>query len=560
MRPLTRSSKTPQAGSALHTLTCLWTARPKVSGLVLIVLTSIWLLAAFNLSFWARSFEQLKSHPGLFGLFVLAIWALTVVYLLVFANRWLLRPFLIANILIAAGASYFHERMGIIIDREMIQNILGTTGNESGALLTASCIRYMLIFAVLPSLVIALIRVTHPPFRRSVLRHAALLIGCGVFFAGVTYGNYQFYSFALKQSPGLRKILHPIGPIRSGLQYVEMIWAAETAEFQTIALDAHKGAISEADNRPILTLLVIGETLRDQNWGLSGYARDTTPDLRKRDVLSIAGVETCGTSTSVSLPCMFSNLDRRNFSYEAALASENLLDVLVRAGFDVEWWDTNTGDMGVAARVPYSNFNRADDAEFCEGGECNDGILFKRLEERAGAITHDTVIVMHQIGNHGPAYFQRYPQGFARFLPDCRDADLVNCPVKEVVNAYDNAIAYTDFQLARIIDYLGSRPDLDTSLIYVSDHGESLGENGLYLHAAPFWIAPKEQTRVPMLIWMSAGFQKAMKLDYACVAPAAGMPASHDYFFHSVLGMLDVETAEHQRQLDLFAGCRSLGV
>ena len=543
--------------SLTKTAVSLWSARPSISGLLLVIITNIWLLAAFSTSFWQQAYVLFGAQPRLLILFGIGIWAFTMIYVLVFTNRWFLKPFLIANILIAAGASYYHETMGIIIDREMIQNILTTTANESKGLITAAYVKYMLVFALLPSIIILAVRVSHPPFLKSAGRHIALLALCIFTFAGISLGNYQVFSFGIKQSPGMREILHPESTVQSILKYAEMTWRAQTMEFQKIALDAHKGGVAQRAKHPVLTLLVIGETLRDQNWGLSGYGRDTSPELNKRDILPIADVESCGTSTSVSIPCMFSKLGRREFSYEKAVAEENLLDVLVRAGYDVEWWDANTGDMGVAKRVTYANFNRADDPEFCSEGECNDGILLKQLKKKAGEISKDTVIVMHQIGNHGPAYFERYPEEFAKFLPDCRDADLAQCAPEEVVNAYDNAVAYTDFQIAKTIDFLATLPDLSTSLVYISDHGESLGEKGLYLHAAPYWIAPEEQKRVPMVVWMSDKFRQDLKLDYDCARPPADAPLTQDNFFHSILGMLDVETTERNEDLDIFAPCRT---
>ncbi len=534
----------------------LWAARPAIPGLMLVILANMWLLAAYSHSFWQRAYDLFGARPGLLITFGVGIWAFTMVYVLVFTNRWFLKPFLIANIMIAAGASYYHETMGIIIDREMIQNILGTTANESRNLFTPAYLRYMFLFAFMPSLVILAVRVSHPPFWKSASRHIALIVLCGLVFIGAAYSNYQVFSFGIKQSPGMREILHPESTVQSIVKYAEMKWRAQSLEFQKIALDAHKGDVARGAGRPVLTVLIIGETLRDQNWGLSGYGRDTSPELARRDILSIGGVQSCGTSTAVSIPCMFSKLDRKDFSYERAVAQENLLDVLVRAGYDVEWWDANTGDMGVAERVSYANFNKAEDPEFCGGGECNDGILLKQLQERAGSITRDTVIVLHQIGNHGPAYFERYPREFARFLPDCRDADLANCSPDDIVNAYDNAVAYTDLQVAKTIDFLSTLPDLNTALIYVSDHGESLGEKGLFLHAAPYWIAPEEQKRVPMVVWMSDNFKRDMRLDYGCVAAPGNSALSHDNFFHSVLGMLDIETTERNQDLDIFAPCR----
>ncbi len=533
----------------------VWSKRPAIPGLALIIIANLWMLAAFNTPFWQRAAHIFGGEPRILILFGIGIWAFTMVYVLLFSNRWLLKPFLIANILIAAGASYHHEAMGIIIDREMIGNILSTTANESRSLFTAAYIRHMTLLGVVPSIAILAIRVTHLPFAASFLRHLALLIACAALFAGVAYSNYQTFAFGVKASPGMRQILHPESTIQSAVQYAQMIWRAHALEFTAIAPDAHRGQIARNTARPTLTVLVIGETLRDQNWGLSGYARDTSPELARRDVLAYGGVETCGTSTSVSIPCMFSAMGRAEFSHEGAAAQENLMDVLVRAGYDAEWWDANTGDMGVAARIPFQNFTTANDPEFCTDGQCNDGILLNQLRHRATAITRDTVIVLHQIGNHGPAYFERYPEDFAKFLPDCRIADLAACAPEHITNAYDNAAAYTDFMLASTIDFLEGLTNVSTSLVYISDHGESLGEAGLYLHAAPYWIAPETQKRVPMVLWMSGQFKRDMHVDYDCVAAPGAASLSQDNFFHSVLGMLDVATTARNPDLDIFAAC-----
>lgn len=534
-----------------------WSRRPAISGLSLVILTDLWLLVGYSRSFWTRAYEIFGAQPFLLILFCIGIWAFTMVYVLIFTNRWLLKPFLIANITIAAGASYYHETMGIIMDRQMIQNVLSTTVNEASGLLTAAFLRYMLVFAVLPSLALLAVRATHPRFVVSAVRHLALLGLCVVIFFGIAGANYQVFSFGMKQSPEMRSILHPESTVQSIGEYAQMEWQAHSLEFKQIAPDAGLGTVAQDARHPVLTVLVIGETLRDQNWGLSGYERNTTPELAKRDILSIPHVTSCGTSTSVSIPCMFSTMSRREFTHEKAGAQENLLDILKRAGYDVEWLDANTGSMGVADRVAYENFNGADDPEFCTRGECNDGILLKQLRDRARDITKNTVIVLHQIGNHGPAYFERYPESFAKFLPDCRDADVANCAPREVVNAYDNAVSYTDAQLAKTIDFLDGLADLDTSMVYISDHGESLGEKGLYLHAAPYWIAPEEQTRVPMLVWMSDRFERDLGLDYDCIRTSPVADISQDNFFHSILGMLDVKTVERDPALDLFAPCRA---
>ena len=244
----------------------LWSARPSMSGLALVIVTNIWLLAAFSTSFWQQAYALFGARPPLLILFGIGIWSFTMSYVLVFTNRWFLKPFLIANILIAAGASYYHETMGIIIDREMIQNIVTTTANESKGLITIAYIKYMLVFALFPSVMILMVRVSHPPFLKSAVRHISLLVLCILAFSGIALGNYQVFSFGIKQSPGMREILHPQSTVQSLLQYAEMTWRAQNMVFQKIALDAHKGDVARRAVHPVLTILVIGETLRDQNW------------------------------------------------------------------------------------------------------------------------------------------------------------------------------------------------------------------------------------------------------------------------------------------------------
>ncbi|MDP1534624.1 MAG: sulfatase-like hydrolase/transferase, partial [Rubrivivax sp.] len=97
---------------------------------------------------------------------------------------------------------------------------------------------------------------------------------------------------------------------------------------------------------------------------------------------------------------------------------------------------------------------------------------------------------------------------------------------------------------------------IDSALIYVSDHGESLGENNLFLHGIPYAIAPLVQTRVPMLMWTSAGFSKASGVDVDCLRQRAAQPVAHDHLFHTLLALLDVRTALYEPAWDVSAGCR----
>jgi lipid A ethanolaminephosphotransferase len=205
------------------------------------------------------------------------------------------------------------------------------------------------------------------------------------------------------------------------------------------------------------------------------------------------------------------------------------------------------------ARVDYVGGASGD----CTRAHCFDAVMLQGLREQLRDTPRNTLIVLHQAGSHGPAYAERYPSQFEAFAPVCRSADLGRCARAAVVNAYDNTIVYTDHVLAENIELLKSLgAQYDSLLIYVSDHGESLGERGLYLHAAPYFIAPEEQTRVPLLMWMSEGYRTRSKTDLACLRARASQPATHDDVYHTVLGALGLRSDVYRSDLDLLAACR----
>lgn len=230
--------------------------------------------------------------------------------------------------------------------------------------------------------------------------------------------------------------------------------------------------------------------------------------------------------------------------------------MLDHAGIATLWRDNQSGCKGVCDGLPTQSLQDAKDAELCKGKHCLDEILIKDLYAQLPPATGDRVVVLHQLGNHGPSYFERYPPQYQRFTPACGNSELGQCKPQEIVNAYDNALLYTDHLLAQSIRILRSSADYDTAMIYVSDHGESLGEKGLYLHGMPWSIAPSEQTHVPMVMWFSPGFAQASGLDLACLRHRASLPASHDNLFPSVLGLMQVNTSEYEPAYDLFATCR----
>jgi lipid A ethanolaminephosphotransferase len=214
--------------------------------------------------------------------------------------------------------------------------------------------------------------------------------------------------------------------------------------------------------------------------------------------------------------------------------------------------------MGVCARVPTETTWSLNDKQYCDGGDCLDDLLVEQLRGALAANDRDLVVVLHQIGSHGPSYFKRYTDDYRVFKPTCDTNQLQSCSREEIVNAYDDSILYTDRILSEAIDVLAEASDrFDTALLYASDHGESLGEGGMYLHGMPYTFAPDTQKHVPMLFWTSRGYRAASALDMACVRDGADAEYSHDNLFHSVLGMFGVRTDVYQADLDVFASCRT---
>ncbi|HWI77934.1 MAG TPA: sulfatase-like hydrolase/transferase, partial [Ramlibacter sp.] len=322
-----------------------------------------------------------------------------------------------------------------------------------------------------------------------------------------------------------------------------------------------KATPAPAGRKPQLFVLVVGETARAQNFSLNGYPRETNPELARRHVINFPNATSCGTSTEVSLPCMFSPYGRAHYDEEKIVTHQSVLHVLARAGVNVLWRDNQSGCKGVCEGLPEEQLDRAAVEGLCADGQCLDEILLHGMDQVLRDKSGNLLVVMHQLGSHGPAYFKRYPAQFRKFTPACETDDLRRCSPQEIVNAYDNSLLYTDFFLGKVIDFLDrAQKTHDTAMLYVSDHGESLGEGGLYLHGVPWAIAPDVQTHVPFVVWLSPGFAQSQALDAQCLATRARTHAvSHDYLFHTLLGVFGVQTRVYDPALDLFAPCRGGG-
>ncbi|KQO83664.1 phosphoethanolamine--lipid A transferase [Rhizobium sp. Leaf262] len=532
--------------------------RPHVGSVTLSVATALYVLFFTNHTFWTKVHTYLAAYPvAIFALYIAMSAAFSAIFIF-FSVKYLTKPLFAALIIIAAVSSWFMDRFGAVIDSDMVRNAFETTQAEAGNLMTPGFALHLALVAGIPILLIALVKIDHRPFAGKVLWNTIGIVGCLAIVFAVAAANSKTFTTAVRQHKDIVKSLNPITPISSTIHYVSQADREAKLTVSPTGQDAKVMPALAGVTKPRITIIVAGETGRAANFSLNGYARETNPELKKRNVTYFPSTTSCGTATAISIPCMFSRFPRTEYSHSKALSNENVLDVLVHAGVDARWWDNNTGSKNVADRIPYFDLTASLDPKFCPTGECHDDIFLDRLDSWLDGVTKDSVIVLHQLGSHGPTYHLRYTDEFRKFTPDCRTAELASCKDSEIVNAYDNTILYTDHFLASVIDKLKARSDkLATGLIYASDHGESLGENGIYLHGAPYILAPAEQTHVPFLVWFDDDFAKSMGLDAACLtkeAQAGGR--SHDNFFHSILGMMNISTSVYDPSLDVFSACR----
>lgn len=529
--------------------------RPQIRSLTLSTLTALFLLFATNHTFWAKAAANYAHQPFAFASLVIGLSGAYLAACVTPSVKYLTKPVFILLVIAAASASWFMDSYGVIIDVNMIRNAAETNTAEAGHLITAGFVLHMALYGLLPAAMIAWVRIEHDNFPRKFIRNMAVIVGgLGLFvLAGISFAGT--HASLTREHRDMFATLNPFVPIGKVVDYVIASNTERNLVAAPLGTDARLLGLPVAERKPRLTIIVTGETARAENFSLGGYGRPTNPELQARDIFYFKNATSCGTATATSVPCMFSNLTRADYSHSKALATENLLDVLSHAGVHVEWWDNNTGSKNVANRVKEVTLSNHTDKRFCADGECQDGVLLDGLDTWLDGVSQDTVLVLHQMGSHGPAYYLRYPEAFRQFTPECQTAEFSECSREQIVNSYDNTILFTDHVIATIIDKLKAREDkFSPSLFYASDHGESLGEYGLYLHGAPYMLAPSQQTHVPMLVWFGSEQKAEMNLD--CLRKETEGPASHDNLFHTALGMMQVDTAARDPALDLASACR----
>ncbi|MDB5932517.1 MAG: phosphoethanolamine--lipid transferase [Polaromonas sp.] len=548
-----------------HTAAASQTAGPAVRPLWLVVLASLWIATVCNLALW----QELARLPDVSGdSLALVCMALGLVIALATAGllsllawRWTLKPAITVFLLAAAFGAYFMLAYGVVIDKTMMLNTLQTDLRETRDLLNWRLGATVLVMAVLPGFFIWRQPLRQPGLGRQALANAlTLLVSCTLLVLVVIL-SFQGLAPLMRNNTQLRYLINPLNSFYALGAVAAKPFSRDESKVLPLGEDAKLGASYAAQAKPPLLLLVLGETARSGNFALNGYGRPTTPELARENVASQRNAWSCGTSTAVSVPCMFSHFGRE--AYDSRPANyEDVLDVLQHAGLAVLWLDNQSGCKHACDGIPHANTSQLAVPGLCEGGECFDEVMLDKLDERiaaldAGRRAKGVVVVMHQMGGHGPAYYKRSPPAFKKFLPECTDNALQNCSREGLVNAYDNSIVYTDHFLGAAIGWLKAQaPRSATALLYVADHGESLGENNLYLHGMPYAVAPDVQKRVPWITWLSPEFEQRGKLSTGCLKRRLDARISHDNYFHSVLGLMDVQTRVYKPKLDIYEPCR----
>lgn len=462
------------------------------------------------------------------------------------------KPFLIVVFCATAIASYFMGSYGIVIDQKMITNLFETDVREASEQLTWPLFSHFLLLAVLPSTLLLVTRVTYRPWRSELLVRSGVMLGSAVLLVAIVMADFKEFVLFGRKNIELRMYINPTYPIYSLSKTVKKNWQGTHGEaLKVVAADAKR----PANTRRTAVVLVIGEAARAEEFSLNGYPRATNPQLESRDVFSFTEVRSCGTDTAESLPCMFSHLGRVHYSRYEAKRCENLLDILQRAGVQVLWRDNNSGSKGVADRGRYEDLANEKDVALCSSDGCYDEILLRDLWEILSSNEGEMLIVLHQKGSHGPSYYKRSPKNFKQFLPECTQDDVQDCERQSIINAYDNTIVYTDYVLGKLIDLLKAQ-SYATAMLYVSDHGQSLGENNIYLHGLPYAIAPRQQTHIPMIFWASSSYLREKAIDQGLLRKHRADRLNHDYLFHSLLGLFNVTTDVYRPELDLFQSAR----
>lgn len=467
----------------------------------------------------------------------------------------IIKPIIAFILISAASAAYFMNTYGIVIHQTMIQNTMETDIKEIHGLLNSTLAAYIILLGILPSILLFKIKINFGDVKQQIFSKLKLwgLVVIAIIILVVPF-SADYASF-FRNNKNIRQMASPANFIYATFSYV--FASSKPTVITPIGEDAKLNAQAKKQTKPMLFVIVVGETARADHFSINGYRKDTTPLIAQQDIINYRNVFSCGTETAISVPCMFSNLTREHYSDKKAKSQEGLLDILKRSGYSVLWRDNNSSCKGTCNRVEYEDLSDLNIPILCNNRECFDNILLHNIDSKIASMNGNKVIILHQKGSHGPDYYNRYPAEMEIFKPVCKVNKLQDCSSEEINNAFDNTIRMTDQFLNNTIEWLKIQSNTyNTALIYLSDHGESLGEKNLYLHGMPYLIAPEEQKHVPFFFWFSKNFELESGIDRRCLNSNAETDYSHDNLFHTTLGLLNVSTSLYKSELDMTGNCR----
>ena len=533
-----------------------------ISLIVFNLLLAIWLGVFLNIAFFEK-IRMLTPYNGVkAGLFVVASIIIVVAaynFIFQFFNwKWTAKPLAIALVFIGGFAAYAVNTLGVLITSDQIQNLMQTDIAEARDTWSWHLLTWTLGMTVLPIIVILMMKIKPEPIIRQLLHKLIALVVSLAMVLGLLFVFYVDFAAIFRENRDLKGMISPQNMIASFASYYKKKAPKENLPLVVYGEDAVLQK-AQATSLPKLMVLVVGETARAENFSLNGYSKNTNPKLAQQDILNFSQVSSCGTATAVSVPCMFSGMPRKQYEERLASHREGLLDIAQRAGYQVTWIDNNSGCKGTCDRVNQFKIPEPLQQKWCKDKECFDDILIDSFKAYLATIPQDDnrprLIVLHQMGSHGPAYYKRVPAQFKVFKPTCDTNAIQGCSREALLNTYDNTLLYTDYVLDSLIETLKNTTKYQTALWYLSDHGESTGESGMYLHGAPYAIAPTQQTHIPMLMWFSTVWQHQAKQQIKCLAQQGRKELSQDNLFPTMLSLLDVKSKVIDPNNDMLAAC-----
>lgn len=532
-----------------------------ISLLTFNVLLAIWLGVFLNFAFYKKMLA-LTPYTGIkAGLFVAAsVGVVTALYAFIFqllSWKWTAKLLAIALVFIGGFAAYAVNTLGVWITSDQIQNLMQTNFSEARDTWSWRLLIWMAGMVLLPILVILMTKIKSESIPRQLFKKLIASVVSLSLVGGLLFVFYVDFAAIFRENRDIKGMISPQNMIASSVSYYKKKAPKQNLPLVHYGEDAQR--TQAAQGLPKLMVLVVGETARAENFSLNGYAKETNPKLAKQNIINFSQVSSCGTATAVSVPCMFSGMPREDYDEQLAIHREGLLDIAKRAGYQVTWIDNNSGCKGTCDRVEQFKIPEPIQQKWCKDGECLDDILIDSLKAYLATIPKDDtqprLIVLHQMGSHGPAYYERIPPAFRVFKPTCDTNAIQGCTQEALINSYDNTLLYTDYVLDSLIETLKNTTQYQTGLWYLSDHGESTGESGMYLHGAPYAIAPTQQTHVPMLMWFSSAWQQQANKQMTCLAQQSKNKLSQDNLFPTLLSLLDVKTKVINAKDDMLETC-----